>query len=142
MLGAPDARSHAVGGWTLTSHHSYDPAGQVLHLGDGTRRSARGGRFLADRLSTLAGTGRQSFDSGADGELARTVDLYSPQQVAVGPDGTVYFTEPPASSGPRVRADGILTTVAGSDTEGFSGDGGPASVARLNSPGDGIRAGR
>ena len=40
-LGPWDARAAELGGWTLSGHHAYDPAGKVLHLGDGGRRSAR-----------------------------------------------------------------------------------------------------
>ena len=34
----------------------------------------------------------------------------------------------------RVRPDGIIETVAGTGARGFSGDGGPATQARLNTP--------
>ena len=46
--------------------------------------------------------------------------------------GNVYFTEPGAGWRIRcVRPDGILTTVAGTGTFGFSGDGGPATAAKI-----------
>src|SRR5262249_29994185 len=39
-LGPWDARAQGLGGWTLSVHHAYDENARVLHLGDGTRRSA------------------------------------------------------------------------------------------------------
>ena len=42
-----DARSLVMGGWTLSGHHFYDPAGRVLHTGDGRRRRA-------DTVSTMS----------------------------------------------------------------------------------------
>jgi hypothetical protein len=35
-----DARSVGLGGWTLDVNHAYNPAGNTLHLGDGTTRSS------------------------------------------------------------------------------------------------------
>ncbi len=65
-------------------------------------------------INTIAGNGIAGFT--ADGALALGSSI-SASQLAVGPDGTVYFGD-----GFRVRriVDGILTTVAGS---GASGDG-------------------
>ena len=35
LLTIPDHRTIGLGGWSLTPHHSYDPAGHFLYLGDG-----------------------------------------------------------------------------------------------------------
>ena len=83
-------------------------------------------------ITTLAGTGRPGFSQ--DGTLATEALLDEPRGVAVGADGAVYIYD---SGNNRVRGigeDGLLTTVAGTDDGGDSGDGGPAADAHLNEP--------
>ena len=125
----PDFRQNAVGGWSLDVHHVYDPIGQVLYLGDGSRRSVD---ELKGVITTVAGTG-QSGSSG-DGGLAIAAKLHDPYDVAVGPDGSFYIAEKYNNRIRRVSPDGIITTVAGSGVQGFSGDDGPAIQAQLNGP--------
>ena len=50
--------------------------------------------------------------------------------MTVTPDGTLFILE----AGHRIRRiqDGLLTTVVGTGVAGFSGDGGPASLAQIN----------
>jgi len=83
-------------------------------------------------IRTVAGSGGAGF-SGDDGPaLEAAVD--APSRVAVAEDGTLYITD---SSSHRVRAvgtDGIIRTVAGTGVKGFSGDGGPAVDAELDTP--------
>ncbi|GAA2657293.1 RICIN domain-containing protein [Streptomyces lunalinharesii] len=84
------------------------------------------------KISTLVGTGTKGF-SGDCGP-AVSAQLNYPRGVAVDGAGAVYIAD---SSNHRVRkvtADGKICTVAGTGTEGFSGDGGPATAAQLNSP--------
>lgn len=72
-----------------------------------------------------------------DGQPATSVLLTQPYGLALGPDGSVYISEAGAFGMNRVRrvgTDGLITTVAGNGTAGFSGDGGPATQAQLNNP--------
>jgi sugar lactone lactonase YvrE len=58
-----------------------------------------------------------------------------PQDLEIGPDGNLYFAD---TDNNRVRmidlTTGIITTVAGTGTSGYSGDGGQAVNAELRRP--------
>ena len=74
--------------------------------------------------------------------MATEARLNGPLGLALDRSGNLYFAEAGevdghVGGGYRVRkvsAAGIISTVAGSDAPGFSGDGGPATQARLNLP--------
>ena len=68
-----------------------------------------------------------------DGTISTFAKVGAPQAVAVDSSGNVYFTGANHLVG-KVDSKGNITRVAGSGTPGFSGDGGPASAALLNSP--------
>ena len=126
-LGAWDARGLGLGGWSLDVHHAYDPTDRVLYLGDGSQRSAQG--LQSGIVTTVAG--RDGFGSASgDGIQATKADLSRVTDVEVGPDGSFYFSDG-FSRIRRVGSDGIIHTVAGNGTAGFSGDGGPATQAQL-----------
>lgn len=79
-------------------------------------------------ITTVAGGG-----SGGDGAPALAARLERPVGVALGQDGTLYFPQ----KNHRVRKvtpEGIVVTIAGTGVAGFSGDGGPATQARLQFP--------
>ncbi len=83
-------------------------------------------------ISTFAGIGRQGFNG--DGGAATLAEIDNPFGMTRGPDGALWFCE---SGGQRIRKitrDGILHTVAGLGTKGYSGDGGPALQATFNLP--------
>lgn len=125
-----DQRSVGLGGWSLTAHHAYDPVAKTLHLGDGTRRSAE--NLSGQIISTVAGNGFGGFSG--DGNPATQAQLDEPYGVTVGPDGSLYIADRRNHRIRHVALDGRITTVAGTDTGGFSGDGGQASQARLLFP--------
>ena len=54
--------------------------------------------------------------------------------IALDRNGNLYFADPENYRVRKVSADGIISTVAGDGTQGFSGDGGPAIQARLTYP--------
>ena len=78
----------------------------------------------------VAGTGERAFSG--DGRPATASSLVRPLALATGHAGEIYIAE-----GNRIREvmkDGRILTFAGTGAAGFSGDGGPAAQAQLNTP--------
>ncbi|NKB70678.1 MAG: hypothetical protein GKR89_26710 [Candidatus Latescibacteria bacterium] len=82
-------------------------------------------------IQTIAGTG-QGADRG-DGGPARNASLVAPHAVVCGPDGLIYIGDA-AGRIRRIGGDGIIRTVAGTGIQGWSGDGGLATEARIGTP--------
>jgi len=84
-------------------------------------------------ISTFAGIGTAGFSG--DGAAATSAQLNSPFGVAVDGVGNVFIAD---TSNHRVRrvdaGTGLISTLAGTGTSGFSGDGTAATGAQLNSP--------
>ena len=83
---------------------------------------------------TVVGTGLCCF-LGDDGP-ATEARLSNPRGLTFGPGGSLYIADNGNRRIRKVAPDGTITTVAGSGDFGFSGDGGPATAAALNSPWD------
>ncbi|MCL4863415.1 MAG: hypothetical protein KJZ93_28685, partial [Caldilineaceae bacterium] len=84
-------------------------------------------------ISTVAGGGNPA-DGVGDGLPATEARLFGAQDVAIGPDGSLYILEGLSYRIRRVAPDGVITTVAGAGERGYSGDGGPATEAQLFNP--------
>lgn len=86
------------------------------------------------KISTIAGNGSPSFlgDAGP----ATQASLHAPQGVAQDSAGNLFVAD---AINNRIRmvdhATQTISTVAGSNSSGFSGDGGPATSAALSVPG-------
>jgi hypothetical protein len=83
-------------------------------------------------ISTVAGNGTAGF--GGDGGLATAAQLNGPQFGAVDALGNLYIADFGNKRIRKVSAAGIISTVAGNGTTGFSGDGGLATAAQLDRP--------
>ena len=83
-------------------------------------------------LTTIAGTG-VTGDSG-DGGPATSAQVNSLAGIAVDASGNVYIADNMSNRVRRIGANGTIITVAGTSVAGYSGDGGPAPAAQLNSP--------
>lgn len=94
--------------------------------------SAMTAPLTAQVVSTIVGTGERGF--GGDGGPAEKAQLNNPFAVARGPDGLLYICDVENHRIRRVAADGTVATFAGNGTQGYAGDGGPATAAALNEP--------
>ena len=83
-------------------------------------------------INTVAGTGTPGFSG--DGGPAAAAEIGIVNDLALGPDGSLYLADAPANRIRRVRTDGIIETIAGNGSAGFSGDGSAATSAELNGP--------
>jgi len=75
-----------------------------------------------------------SVGVSGDGGPATSAELSSPFGVAVTADGGFLIADSGSQRVRKVSAAGTITTVAGTGTYGFSGDGGPATSAQLKPP--------
>lgn len=84
-------------------------------------------------IQTVAGNGTQGYSG--DGGPATSAELNHPTGVFVDGSGNIFIAD---YGNQRIRevmtATGIIQTVAGNGTSGYSGDGGPATSAELNGP--------
>src|SRR5438093_5625658 len=83
-------------------------------------------------ITTVAGNGSVSFSG--DGMSAREAQLAGPSAIAVDLRGNVYISDQYNRRIRKVDVNGVISTVAGSDTLLSLGDGGPATNARLLKP--------
>jgi len=81
-------------------------------------------------ITTVAGNGTNGY-SGDNG-LASSAQLAHPERVVLDAAGNIYFSDYVNYRLRKVSAStGIITTVAGNGTSGFSGDNGPATSAEI-----------
>jgi sugar lactone lactonase YvrE len=86
------------------------------------------------RLTIVAGNGTSGFSG--DGGPATSAQLHAPESIFVDGSGNIFIAD---TGNQRIRkviaATGMIQTVVGNGTNGFSGDGGPATSAQLSNPG-------
>jgi uncharacterized protein (TIGR03437 family) len=90
---------------------------------------------LSGSISTVAGSGVAGYSG--DGGAAVTAMLSGPQAVALDASGNLVIAD---TQNRRIRSvnasTGIITTIAGTGVQGFSGDGGLATAAMVWQPVD------
>ncbi|MBS1858994.1 MAG: hypothetical protein JST11_26715 [Acidobacteria bacterium] len=86
-------------------------------------------------ITTIAGNGTPGYSG--DGGPATKAAIFADQNmagIAVDAAGNVYFSDGQNQVVRKIDTAGIVTTIAGNNTAGFSGDGGPATKAQLFYP--------
>jgi uncharacterized protein (TIGR03437 family) len=83
-------------------------------------------------ITTVAGNG--SGVSSGDGGQATAAGMVIPIRCAVDSSGNLFIVDQGAHRIRKVDGSGTITTYAGNGTQGFSGDGGPATQAEMNNP--------
>ena len=89
-------------------------------------------------MTTVVGTGPTGLFAGGfsgDGGPSRNAQLFWPEDIAVDENGNLFIADEQNHRIRRVDGkSGIITTIAGNGGEGYSGDGGPATLASLAQP--------
>ena len=117
-------------GTSFVGAFTRNPAGDIFFADNSNSiREITPGFILA--VSVLAGNGTQGF--AGDGGPALNAEFNAILGLALDATGNIYVAD--AGNG-RVRkiSNGIVTTIAGNGTLGFSGDGGPALNASFAGP--------
>jgi len=83
-------------------------------------------------IETIAGSGERGYSG--DGGPALEARFALPMDLERLDDGTLLVADTENHVIRRIGPDGIITTLVGTATRGFGGDGGPASLARLDGP--------
>ena len=100
-VGGLNAPPSALAGWSVDVHHTYDPVGRTLYMGDGSKRSAEGQNF--DVISTTK-----------TGLAARPRAWSRPS-----PTATLLVADSSAHVIRRIAPGGAMTVVAGTGTAGL-----------------------
>ena len=124
-------------GGAATSASLSDPLG-VAFDGNGNMYIADGHNSCirkvtpAGIISTWAGNGTYGFSG--DGGPATSATMQFPDAIAIDRACNVYFTDWEGQRVRKITSTGIISTVVGNGTPGFSGDGGSATSAMIDGP--------
>ncbi len=134
-----DARGFGGDGGAATSARMNTPIGIALdaagnvYITDTHNQRIRKVNAAAGNVETIAGTGSAGFSG--DGAAATSAQVNFPIGIAADAAGNVYIAD---SNNNRIRqidaSTGNISTVAGTGSSGFSGDGAAAASAELNFP--------
>lgn len=86
----------------------------------------------AQNISTKVGTGAAAYLG--DGGQATAASIHGPAGLLTDGTNNLYIADQYNNCIRKVDPLGVISTFAGNDTAGFSGDGGPATAARFNQP--------
>jgi uncharacterized protein (TIGR03437 family) len=117
--------------WTGVERATFDAQGNLYVVDWGGHAVYKVDTQAA--ITTIAGTPGRAGSTG-DGAAATSATINGPTGVAVDAAGNVYIACLGDHKIRKVDIKGIITTYAGNGRAGFSGDGGPAASAMLNSP--------
>lgn len=115
----------------MPSYLCVDAAGNIYFTDQGNARVRK--VSASGIITTIAGNGDAT--NYGDGGAATAAGFAGPQGICVDAAGTVYVSSISNSTIRKISATtGFITTIAGTGTAGFGGDGGLATAAALSSP--------
>ena len=125
--GMAKTSGNIASGWSISTHHHFNPSDlSTLHKGDGSKIQNN-----MSLIATVAGSGTAGYSG--DGGPATEAKIFA-DGIAIDAEGNLFFAERYNMRVRKVDTSGIITTVAGNGGAGFSGDGGPATKAKLWAP--------
>jgi len=137
VAGSSSASSFSGDGGQATSAGIFGPQGIAF--------DAAGNLYISDNyqairmvttstgiITTIAGQGSSSAGYSGDGGLATAAYISNPDGLAFDAQGNLYIADGNNFCVRMINTAGIISTVAGNHTQGYSGDGGLATAAELN----------
>ena len=121
-----------------TSRYLNNPTGVAtdqnrnIYIADAANNRVRKVTISTGIITTIAGNG--AFGFNGDNIMATAAKLSAPYAVAVDAAGNVYIADRSNSRIRKVSTAGIITTIAGTSSAGYSGDNGAANSAQLSAP--------
>ncbi|KAF0250521.1 MAG: adhesin/invasin [bacterium] len=105
-------------------------SGSILYIADSSNNRIRQVNLTSGQITTVAGNGNTGFSG--DNDLAVNASLNNPNGISLDEKNNLFIAD---SSNNRIRrvnlSTNIITTVAGSGKNDYSGDGSPAVNAGL-----------
>ena len=109
-----------------------DSQGNV-YFSDSSDNSVAEVNVSTGAVTTVAGTGTRGYSG--DGGAATAAQLNDPTGIAIDAMGNLFIADTGNNVVRKVDlVSGAITTIAGTGTSGYSGDGGPATAAELSDP--------
>ena len=106
-----------------------DPSGNVF-VADSNNGAVR--MITNGIITTIAGNGTLSYFG--DGGLASAAQFSAIGSIAVDAQDNIYVADTNNSVIRLFPLNGVVSTIAGNGTQGYTGDGSPATLAELNAP--------
>ncbi len=101
-----------------------------MYIADSVNQRIR--KISGGNISTVAGNGTGGYTG--DGAAATSAEMLNPSSVAVDSSGNLYIADTSNHVIRMVTSGGTISTIAGTNTGGYAGDGGPAIDAELEFP--------
>jgi len=120
-----------------TSAQIYQPEGLAVDAAGNLYISDAGNNrvrkvTLGGVITTVVGTGARGY--AGDGGPATSAQISQPEGLAVDANGNLYIADSENNCIRKVTAGGVISTIAGTGTAGYGGDGGPAMTAQVSFP--------
>ena len=147
MVTASNGNINTIAGNGNPGYSGDNDAGSSASIGDihGIAVDSSGNVFIADtansrvrkidtsgKITTFAGNGSRGYSG--DGAAATGAELWFPAGLAFDSSGNLYISDYGNATVRKVDSKGTISTIAGTGSFGFSGDGGSASKASLAYP--------
>jgi len=142
IAGIPGSYGYSGDGGQATSAQLASPAGLCTDAA-GNIYYADQGRHVVRKIdingiiTTIAGIAGTNGSYGGDGGPATSALLNSPTDVCIDPSGNLYISDRGNHAIRKIDLNGIISTIAGIGgflNSGYTGDGGPATSAKLSDP--------
>lgn len=135
IAGIAQQGGYSGDGGPATSARLFAPYGIAIDA-DGTIYFTDNGavvrKISEGTITTVAGTGDGGF--AGDGGPAVDAKLMSPRGLAVMKDGSLVVADAGNNRIRMINKEGNISTIAGTGSAGYSGDGGPAEEAEISNP--------